>query len=103
MRHLADGLQTLAALPLLQPCFFNPTHLVLKMREGRLPLCLSVLSEFHTFEKKKHIFNSRKSCGLSTLLSVKTTNDRRDEVVLFKTSHRWPNYVEHRHSRGCLL
>lgn len=53
--------------------------------------------------KKKHIFNSRKSCGLSTLLSVKTTNDRRDEVVLFKTSHRWPNYVEHRHSRGCLL
>lgn len=42
------------------------------------------VSCFLNFERKKHIFNSGKSCGLSMLLSVKTTNDRRDEVVLFR-------------------
>lgn len=56
------------------------THLELKKDAGRLPVSF----EFHTFEKK-HIFNSSKSCGLSMLLMcVKTTNDRRDEVVLFR-------------------
>lgn len=55
--------------------YCNCTHVELKMNAGRLPSHLW---------KKQHIFNSGKSCGLSMLLSVKTTNDRRDEVVLFR-------------------
>lgn len=43
---------------------------------------LSVLS--FTPLKKKHILNSGKSCRFSMLLSVKITNDERDEVVLFR-------------------
>lgn len=104
--HLADGLQTLAALPLLQPCFFNPTHLVLKMREGRLPLCLSVLSEFHTFEKK-NIFLTHTSpvdsahysvlkqqmtggmrlfCSRQVIAGLITWNTGTAEVVYFRPS-----------------
>lgn len=52
------------------------------MNEGRLPLCY----EFHTFEKNKQTYFQPRQVLRTQhywLLSVKTTNDRRDEVVLF--------------------